>query len=1118
MQKNKIVKKLLCLVISNALMVSSLVIFSACSSDIILENFEADNTYFVTGVESTVLFTVNATGVSDTVNLCKGDTEIVGAMNDNGLDGDITANDGVFSCALIVNENEAKTVEYFARLSNVTSEKVPIFFFERPTQKSAEAAKIAVEKVDKNLNNIENKYTDETGFVSKNSVSDMMSDVKAYLDDLIEDKTILLYKIEDNSTYIKFPSGLASVFSPKSKNTDSIGSDVSMTVITCQPNFTEMGGESYNGGCYELPDKVNYVLEMPDDVAIDIDQTFDNFSFSDSSNYNDSEVTLDLIKSFAENQCIIWHGHGYYGPVVKSCIVTGEQFDWSSWWLDLEYFNDCVLNRIVNSLITGYDNVIISADYIEHYCKDMTNSIVYLAACSSGKDSGMAQAFLDKGATAVVANTDTIIRDYNVAIQYSTFENMTKINHNTGNYYTLQEALEAAKQAYGSDDSDIRYGGIGATPIIFGGENANNYRLADYIPKPVESLSVPTDMVITLGEISVIEPEITPNDAKGYTIKWTSSDESVATVNPTGEAGIVTSLSKGTTVITAELSSGGKTITQTTNLRVASKARDTVLVLDISGSMNGTPLSEMKKSAIQFCNDLLMDEYNNRVGLVFYNKYIKTVDLTSDLNMLVSEIEAVSDGGTTNMEEGLSAANLMLQNQGKSDAIKNVVVMADGLPNTGKTSSSGSMTTSDYSGNNSDVSYANAVIDTANSMMNSYNMYSLGFFHDLSGSERDFAIALMQKLTNKTDGYHQVDKAEDLQFAFGDISETISRGSKIVINIACPVDVNITYNGETLSSANDTYSDTASFGTLQLLGKNKDIKVLSLDDDKEYEVQLSGTGDGTMDYSVNYFDEDEKLSDYRNFEAVPITSTTTINSNTNNYNQNITLNIDIDNDGEIDEIWAAATKSKAEVTYQKATEEETEPTEEPTEKPTQVQTNAEKQEEKSNGMETWMIVLISVCAVLISSGIVVTVVVASNRRKNDDWEIPVVNNGTKSNPESEKKVKYGQDNDMLLEHLIFVSNGSMKGMSFPIKDGETLYLGKDPKISVVVFSNDYKKVSRLHCSVSYDGKTNKYFVTDCSTNGTYLKNKMRLIKGKRTAVAPGTDILLANEDCVITLK
>lgn len=127
--------------------------------------------------------------------------------------------------------------------------------------------------------------------------------------------------------------------------------------------------------------------------------------------------------------------------------------------------------------------------------------------------------------------------------------------------------------------------------------------------KTVSDFTMPAEKVVTLGEISVIEPELTPIDAASYSIKWSSSDESVATVSPNGEAGIITALAKGTATITAELTSGGKTITKTTSLRVASKARDTVLVLDVSGSMSGDPLDEMKKSAIQFCNDLLKDEY-----------------------------------------------------------------------------------------------------------------------------------------------------------------------------------------------------------------------------------------------------------------------------------------------------------------------------------------------------------------------------------------------------------------------------------------------------------------------------------------------------------------------------
>lgn len=652
----------------------------------------------------------------------------------------------------------------------------------------------------------------------------------------------------------------------------------------------------------------------------------------------------------------------------------------------------------------------------------------------------------------------------------------------------------------------------------------NVYITTDFISAiPVDSMTMPSEMVITLGENSVIEPEILPADASHYSIKWTSSDESVASVAPTGDAGIITSIAKGTATITAELTCGDKTITKTTKLRVASKARDTILVLDVSGSMSGTPMEEMKKSAIQFCNDLLKDEYNNRVGLVFYDNDITTVDLTDDLDMLVDCIENVYPGGTTNMEGGLATANTMMQNQGKSDAIKNVVIMADGLPNEGITSDSGSMPVGIYTAYaGSSELYANAVIDTGKAMMNSYNMYSLGFFHDLSGVSEEFGVALMQELTNQTDGYHQVDRAEDLQFAFGDISETITTGSKIVINIACPVDVTVSCGGEKLSSVPGEYSDVASFGTLQLMGKNKDIKVLSLDSDKVYDVKLFGTGVGTMDYSVTYFDESEQLVDYRSFEQIPITPTTVITSNTDNSIQDIALNIDEDGDGEIDTIWTALAKSVASITYQK------DPNPPQSSQPAESQPESEPEPEFSEAVATTQPVetvqfsilataLIGVCVVVIFALVITVAVVVSHNGQSggfDNEPIPVFPPKSAEKPEKEYPVT---EDDPYRGGYIEITSGSMAGLSVPIKDGQTLYLGKDPQKTNIVFSADYSNVSRLHCAISYSAAANKYYVIDCSSNGTYFNNKMRLEKGKRTPVNAKTILLLANDACTILL-
>ncbi len=624
----------------------------------------------------------------------------------------------------------------------------------------------------------------------------------------------------------------------------------------------------------------------------------------------------------------------------------------------------------------------------------------------------------------------------------------------------------------------------------------------DYIvmSEAITDFTIPDSMTLTLGEINVIEPQTTPPDATGYTINWSSSDESVATVTPTGEECIVTSKGKGTATITGELVSNGKTITKSTNVRVASQGRDTVLVLDVSGSMSGTPLDEMKKSAVNFCNELLADEYNNRVGLVLYDDYIDSIDLTNDLDMLINYIEGISSGGTTNMQEALATAGNMLDTQGKADNIKNIVVMADGLPNEGETSDTGKMSQlSQYSSYPSDVAYANGVINTAENIMSNYNMYSLGFFHDLSGIEKDFAVDLMKLLTNMPDGYHQVDTAENLQFAFGDIQETISDGSKVVINIACPVDVSVTYNGETLSSAQSSYSDTASFGTLQLLGKNKDIKVLSLDPSAVYDIQLNGTGSGTMNYSVNYLDDSNAIIDYRTFEAIPITPTTKIDSNTNNSAGDITLNLDEDGDGTVDKVYSAAVNSVAELTYG--------------DEPEEVEVVEEIEPVESD--DTWVTVMIAVIVVIVLLGIILTVVLvsSSSKNKNQTYNIPAIE------PQNKTENNCGK---------IAVISGSMNGKEFNLDSGKGYIIGKDSSKAQIVLAYDYSKVSREHCVISYDDKTQMYSVIDMSSNGTYyIDNKTaplnssiskhRLNKNVSAELQSGCVLVLGDEDCRIVL-
>lgn len=661
---------------------------------------------------------------------------------------------------------------------------------------------------------------------------------------------------------------------------------------------------------------------------------------------------------------------------------------------------------------------------------------------------------------------------------------------------------------------------------------------------PVTDFTI-SDSILTIGELNAIEPETVPADVDGISFTWTSSDPSVCSVSPEGDAGIITGNAKGTATITAKLDTGSNVIEKSCTVRVASKGRDTVLVLDVSGSMSGEALTEMKKSAAKFCDDLLTDEYNNRVALVWYDDEIGFIDFTNDLDELKNNIENIWTGGTTNMYGGLEKAIDLLANSGRSDNVKNIVLMADGLPNEGEISMSGSYSLPQFASYYYDNQYTSAVVDLFNTAKGDYNFYSLGFFHSLFGETYDYASTFMKMLTNKEDGYYEVTDADNLQFVFGDIAETVSSGAKTVINIACPVDAVVSYNGEQLSSVAATASGTskASFGTVQLLGKNKDIKVFSLDPGKDYDVNLTGTGEGTMDYLVNYFDENDNLTDYRSFTSVPVASTTVMRSTTATTTVT-TLEIDFDGDGVFESNLQVGKNS-----------EPVNPNPVPATTAPVVQEPEEPEIPENNGsqMEGWTIVLIVLAIVFIVGGIVTVIVLTTNSSmkkarepkavvppvgfyNNENKEISLDSSAENREISADANVQSVYSEPPETEALnsssghICISwdysdTGCTGEKNFTIADGKNLIIGKYPSVTDAELPKECRNVSRMHCTISYNAQRNEYYVVDSSTNGTYFASKsygnynigQRLQKGKRTCVKAGSYIALANTKCVVHL-
>ena len=307
--------------------------------------------------------------------------------------------------------------------------------------------------------------------------------------------------------------------------------------------------------------------------------------------------------------------------------------------------------------------------------------------------------------------------------------------------------------------------------------------------------------------------------------------------------------------------------------------RDVVLVLDRSGSMEGNPILQTKEAAVNFLDTVY--EQDSRVALVSYDNEAEINQrLTRNSDWLKESINDIWASGGTNIYDGIAYADDLLS---KSNSAKKIIVlMSDGMPNNGPSLN--------------DWDYATPLIDYASELKNKgYYIYTLGFFSELYSEELTYAQELMENIASP--GLHfEVDSAENLVYFFDDIANQISGTKYVYIRIACPVDVTVKSGGETLSSKEGAENTRTSFGTLtyenvQNTNPNTNVemypyqesyvdstvdrvKILRLNMEKDYDIDIKGYDTGTMDYTISYPDQNGEYTDVRKFPNIAVTTTT----------------------------------------------------------------------------------------------------------------------------------------------------------------------------------------------------------------------------------------------------
>lgn len=367
------------------------------------------------------------------------DNVLIGNLNNNGINGDITKGDNIYSGTFSMFSDKRKVVKCHINYKDkeTLESNNHLFYFYKPRtnseQKTIDHFYLDIANIkDKYIMNSD-EYNNENLALSKAEAC--YNEIMQYLDSRSD---IEYYGFSGCNIMVDFKFGITVGIPFEDLIKDTTDNKMSLRSINAQNSINNVS--SYKSKIATLqPCYTNLKTSVFDDAAIEIAK---NSNYTFSKNLDNEQITVETMKSLSKYGIVIIDSHGGNWSNCGYIISLSEKATKEK---HKKYTESGDLD---NTIIDNGGFYIITQSFFEKYYSedDLKNTLIYLGTCYGGDDNVEIRNILTrKGSEAILTYKNSVVATYNRKMITTIAERLSKGD-------TIQESVKKAKQKHGDHD------------------------------------------------------------------------------------------------------------------------------------------------------------------------------------------------------------------------------------------------------------------------------------------------------------------------------------------------------------------------------------------------------------------------------------------------------------------------------------------------------------------------------------------------------------------------------------------------------------------------------------------------------------------------------------------